>query len=71
MITILFYRDRQKKWRWNAKAANGRKIANCGEGYNSQVACARGFLAFAEARIVAHRGLKKPLTEYRREGVKK
>lgn len=27
------YRDKAKAWRWRLKAANGRTIANSGEGY--------------------------------------
>jgi len=28
------YRDRRKEWRWRLKAANGRIIADSGEGYS-------------------------------------
>ena len=33
------YRDRRGQWRWRFVAANGRIIADSGEGYNSLAAC--------------------------------
>ena len=40
-MTLTFYRDRSKQWRWTVKARNGRKIANAGEGYRRYVDCKR------------------------------
>ena len=33
------YRDTNRQWRWYLKAANGRKIANSGEGYWNKSDC--------------------------------
>ncbi len=30
------YRDRALEWRWRLKAANGRIVADSGEGYSTQ-----------------------------------
>jgi len=36
------YRDQSNQWRWTFFAANGRKIANCGEGYFNRDDCVHG-----------------------------
>lgn len=36
------YKDLQGYWRWTLYAANGRKIANSGEGYVNQQDCVHG-----------------------------
>jgi putative transcriptional regulator len=36
------YRDKQRQWRWTLRAANGRKIADSGEGYSSKSDCLAG-----------------------------
>ena len=33
------YQDTQGQWRWYLQAANGRKIANAGEGYYNEQDC--------------------------------
>lgn len=33
------YKDVQGYWRWTLEAANGRKIANSGEGYHNEADC--------------------------------
>lgn len=33
------YQDALRQWRWHLKAANGRKIADSGEGYLNQQDC--------------------------------
>lgn len=33
------YQDTQKQWRWTLYAANNRKIADSGEGYNNKQDC--------------------------------
>jgi uncharacterized protein YegP (UPF0339 family) len=35
------YRDKKHEWRWTVFAANGKKLANSGEGYKRYAACAR------------------------------
>lgn len=35
----LKYRDAAGQWRWQLKAANGRIIANSGEGYYNETDC--------------------------------
>lgn len=34
------YRDTQGMWRWYLQSANGKKIANSGEGYYNERDCA-------------------------------
>lgn len=36
------YLDQARQWRWTLYAANGRKIANSGEGYFNQADCIHG-----------------------------
>jgi uncharacterized protein YegP (UPF0339 family) len=36
------YRDAQGYWRWRLVAANGRRIADSGEGYNNRQDCRAG-----------------------------
>jgi uncharacterized protein YegP (UPF0339 family) len=36
------YQDRAKQWRWYLLAANGKKIADSGEGYNNETDCRAG-----------------------------
>jgi len=36
------YQDAQKMWRWTLTAANGRKIADSGEGYHNRQDCLDG-----------------------------
>ena len=36
------YRDRSSQWRWRLKAANGRIIADSGEGYINKSDCLTG-----------------------------
>lgn len=37
--SVLVYRDVAGEWRWTASAANGRKVANSGEGYQHRADC--------------------------------
>lgn len=36
------YRDKQKQHRWRLRAANGRVLADSGEGYRRRIDCLRG-----------------------------
>lgn len=38
---LRIYRDRNSQWRWTLRASNGRKLANCGEGYRRRRDCER------------------------------
>ncbi len=38
-MTYYKYQDANKQWRWRLKAANGRIIANSGEGYVNESDC--------------------------------
>ncbi len=38
----LVYLDASRQWRWTLYAANGRKIANSGEGYFNKQDCVHG-----------------------------
>ena len=32
-MTFIIYKDHLGEWRWTLRAKNGKKIADCGEGY--------------------------------------
>jgi len=32
-VTFIIYKDHRGEWRWTLRAKNGKKIADCGEGY--------------------------------------
>ena len=36
------YRDANREWRWRLRAANGRIVADSGEGYRRRVSALRG-----------------------------
>jgi len=36
------YKDDAGEWRWRLKAANGKVLADSGEGYSSKTACKEG-----------------------------
>ena len=38
-MTYYYYKDSKGEWRWRLKAANGRIIADSGEGYKSEHEC--------------------------------
>jgi uncharacterized protein YegP (UPF0339 family) len=38
-MTFWKYRDTANYWRWTLVAANGRKIADSGEGYHNEADC--------------------------------
>ena len=44
-----FYRDRRKEWRWRYRAANGKIIAESGEGYKNREDCEEGYFSFSVA----------------------
>lgn len=39
----VYYKDSKAKWRWRLKTANGRMIADSGEGYSSESECPRRY----------------------------
>jgi uncharacterized protein YegP (UPF0339 family) len=41
-MTYWVYIDVSRQWRWQLKAANGRIIANSGEGYHNKADCIHG-----------------------------
>ena len=41
-MAYYIYRDRAGEWRWYLQAANGRKIADSGEGYTNKADCQHG-----------------------------
>lgn len=51
-MTILEYKDARGEWRYSVIAPNGRKVADCAEGYKRRGAMRRARLAMAQ-RIVA------------------
>ncbi|HEV7684516.1 MAG TPA: YegP family protein [Pyrinomonadaceae bacterium] len=38
-MTYYYYKYARGEWRWNLKAANGRILADLGEGYKSEQEC--------------------------------
>ena len=38
-MTYVYYKDAKGEWRWRLVAANGRIIADSGEGYKSEKEC--------------------------------
>jgi uncharacterized protein YegP (UPF0339 family) len=38
-MTYFYYKDDQGKWRWHLQTANGRIIADSGEGYKQEQEC--------------------------------
>ena len=38
-MTYYYFKDIKGEWRWHLKAANGRIIADSGEGYKSEREC--------------------------------
>ena len=43
------YKDRAGEWRWRLKSANGRNIADSGEGYSTKSNCRRAVNELAGA----------------------
>lgn len=41
-VTVVFYKDRKKQWRWSVYAMNGRVLADSGEGYRRRGDCLNG-----------------------------
>ena len=46
------YKDHKGEWRWRLKAANGKVLADSGEGYNSKQACKAGIELVKTASVV-------------------
>lgn len=50
--------DRANEWRWHLKAANGRIVADSGEGYTRQADCVRAMAMFrgrvGNAKVTVH-----------------
>jgi len=38
-MTFYIYRDHQGEWRWFLQSANGKRIAESGEGYHNEKDC--------------------------------
>jgi uncharacterized protein len=41
-MTFYIYKDQAGYWRWYLKAANNKKVADSGEGYNNKQDCLYG-----------------------------
>jgi uncharacterized protein YegP (UPF0339 family) len=48
-MTVEFYKDKVGEWRWRIKAANGRVVGDCAEGYKNRSDCEDMYMAIAEA----------------------
>jgi uncharacterized protein YegP (UPF0339 family) len=42
VIPVEVYRDKKREWRWRVRAANGRVLADSGEGYKRRSDAVRG-----------------------------
>jgi uncharacterized protein YegP (UPF0339 family) len=51
------YKDNAGEWRWNLKAANGRLIADSGEGYNDRADCLHGIELLKSLRDAPVKGV--------------
>ena len=38
-MSYYYFKDHKREWRWHLKAANGRIIADSGEGYKDENEC--------------------------------
>ena len=38
-MTYIVYKDKKGEWRWYLRAANNKRIADSGEGYNNKQDC--------------------------------
>jgi uncharacterized protein YegP (UPF0339 family) len=60
------YRDRAGEWRWRLRAANGRIVADSGEGYSSRTNAERAVQTFralvetAQVRVAPPRRIVRP-----------
>ena len=50
--TIVYYRDRRKKWRWRLLARNGRIVADSGEGYTRKFDCRAFFNRLVSGKLL-------------------
>lgn len=48
---LIFYRDKQRKWRWRVLSPNGKNVANCGDGYTRRI----------DARTALYKMINEPL----------
>lgn len=48
MVTFELFEDTDGKWRWNAKARNGRKVAASGESFASRRNAERSMLSLLD-----------------------
>lgn len=62
-LTVFFYKDASGEWRWNLKSANGKIIADSGEGYSQLRGAEDGFALVQDlaqtAKQVKMQGKKK------------
>jgi uncharacterized protein YegP (UPF0339 family) len=54
---IVVYKDRKKEWRWRLIAANGKAIANSGEGYKRRIDMLKALGTIYEALSRSDEGL--------------
>jgi uncharacterized protein YegP (UPF0339 family) len=57
-----FYRDERNEWRWTLIAANGRTIADSGEGYKNQGDMLKGIALVRGSATIPTRP-RKPLSK--------
>lgn len=58
--TFSFYKDKAGEWRWRAKAANGKVIADSGEGYKNFADCASALGLVRGSALIAYPAGKSP-----------
>jgi uncharacterized protein YegP (UPF0339 family) len=57
-MKLTFYKDKKKEWRWKITSANGRKLANSGEGYKTRAGAHKTL-----AKIITNCALGRYTTE--------
>jgi uncharacterized protein len=50
-MTLIFYQDAGKEWRWRLVAANGRILCVSSEGYDSKANVKRAWLTVCEGLV--------------------
>ena len=49
-MTVKFYRDRSRQWRWRCVSRNGKVVADSGESYRRAVDAKRGLFGLLNIR---------------------
>ena len=55
-MTVVFYKDRKREWRWQVRGRTGRVLADSGEGYRRAVDCKKALWAILNAEKLGIEG---------------